>query len=254
MITNTKFTQSEMNQKDLYNRIAEKYDLYYADKYALKYRYNIFDRIFANINLKNKSILDSMCGGGESTGYFLRHGATVTGLDISDNCCAIYNKRYPECNVVCSSILETQFLDNSFDIVITDSLHHLHPYVNKAMKEIYRILKPGGYFCCWEPVSGSLIDIFRKIWYKIDKKYFQKNEKSIDIVRLIKLYKNHFENTNCIYGGNLAYIFINSAGILRIPLNLVKLYAPILIPAENILNCFQPKFFSCWVLGLFRKK
>ena len=191
------------------------------------------------------------CAGGESTGYFLKQGAFVTGLDISENCCNIYKKRYPKCNIVCSSILDTQFSDSSFDIIMTDSLHHLHPYVNQGMSEICRILKPGGYFCCWEPVSGSLIDLMRKIWYKMDKKYFMENEGSINIEKLIKFHKNQFEIINHIYGGNLAYVFVNLSMALRIPLKIIKLYAPSFITVENVLNRFQPKFFSCWVLALF---
>ena len=156
-----KMSSYEVDQKEYYNRIAEEYDRHYANKYALKYRYGIYDGIFNNIDLKDMHILDAMCGGGESTGYFIKHGASVAGLDISESCCAIYQKRYPECPVMCSSILKTQFSDSSFDIIMTDSLHHIHPYVNHGINEILRILKPGGYFCCWEPVSGSLVDLLR---------------------------------------------------------------------------------------------
>lgn len=244
----------EVNQREYYNRIADEYDRCYASEYALKYRYGIYDRIFNNINLKNMVILDAMCGGGEATGYFLGHGAVVTGLDISENCCTIYRKRYPECSVMCSSILETQLSDSSFDIVITDSLHHLHPYVNQGMNEIRRILKPGGYFCCWEPVSGSLVDLLRKAWYKTDTKYFLENEKAIDIRQLVESQEHYFQMVDCIYGGNLAYLFVNLSMTFHIPIGFVKFYAPVLIAAENFLNRLQFRFLSCWALCLLKKK
>jgi ubiquinone/menaquinone biosynthesis C-methylase UbiE len=244
----------EVDQKKYYDRIADEYDRHYSNKYALKYRYGIYNKIFSNITLKSVHILDAMCGGGESTGYFLKHGALVTGLDISENCCAIYRKRYPECSVVCSSILNTQFTDSSFDIVMTDSLHHLHPYVNQGMDEIRRILKPGGYFCFWEPISHSLADLLRKIWYRMDARYFLENEGSIDIKRLVESQANYFEMIDCIYGGNLAYLFVNLSMALRIPVRIVKFYSPLFIAAESFLDRFQPKFLSCWALCLLRKK
>jgi ubiquinone/menaquinone biosynthesis C-methylase UbiE len=40
------------------------------------------------------------------------------------------------------------------------------------MKEFYRILKPGGHLLLWEPSAGSILNLLRKIWYKLDKKYF----------------------------------------------------------------------------------
>lgn len=253
-MVDTKLSSYEVDQKEYYNRIAEEYDRHYANKYALKYRYGIYDGIFNNINLKNMHILDAMCGGGVSTGYFLRHGAFVSGLDISENCCAVYRKRYPKCSVMCSSILKTQFTDSSFDIIMTDSLHHLHPYVNQGMNEIRRILKPGGYFCCWEPVSGSLVDLLRKTWYKADTKYFLENEESIDIRRLVESQAHYFQMVDCIYGGNLAYLFVNLSMAFRIPIGVVKFYAPVFIAVENLLSRFQPRFLSCWALCLLRKK
>jgi len=244
----------EVDQKEYYNRITEEYDLHYANKYALKYRYGIYHKIFSNINLKTMHILDAMCGGGESTGYFFRHGALVTGLDISENCCAIYRKRYPECSVVCSSILDTQFAGSSFDIVMTGSLHHLHPYVNQGMDEIRRILKPGGYFCCWERILHSLAYLLRKSLYRMDARYFLENEGSIDIKRLVQTQAHHFQMVDCVYGGNLAYLFVNLSMALRIPVRIVKFYSPLFIVAESFLDRFQPKFLSCWALCLLRKK
>jgi len=178
----------------------------------------------------------------------------VTGLDISEKCCAIYRKRYPECSVMYSSILNTQFTDSFFDIVITDSLHHLHPYVSQGMNEICRILKPGGYFCCYEPVSGSLVDFLRKTWYKIDPKYFLQNERSIDIKRLVESQAHYFQRVDCIYGGNLAYLFVNLSMAFRVPIGILKFYAPVLIAVENLLNRIQPQILSCWALCLLKKK
>ena len=249
-------TRSEIAQKEYYNRIAEEYDRHFANVNALKYRYTVYDQAFKNVNLRGASVLDAMCGGGEATAYFLRHGSTVTGLDISEACCRIYSQRYAKqnCKVVCSSILRTDFPDSCFDIVLTDSLHHLHPQVDQAMKEIFRILKPNGYFCCWEPSAGSFIDLFRRAWYRLDKKYFMNNERAIDVHRLEKSHQNRFELIKKTFGGNLAYLFVNCSMAFRINEKLVKFYAPAFIAIEGFLNRFQTRFVSCWALCLLRKR
>src|SRR5256885_2242047 len=101
---NKKLSKEEATQKSYYNSIAEEYDQHYAHPDALKYRYEIYDQAFGNVDLAGKRVLDAMCGGGESTGYFRQRGAHVVGLDIADECCRIYKARFPDGEIVCSSI------------------------------------------------------------------------------------------------------------------------------------------------------
>lgn len=249
-----KFSKEEQNQEAYYNAIARQYDRHYASANALKYRYWAYDLALKNLDLEGKRVLDAMCGGGEGTGYFLRKGARVTGLDISEECCAVYRMRYPDGEVVCASALETGFPDNTFDLVMTDSLHHLHPRVEEGVGELTRILKPGGYFCCWEPNARSVLDFFRRIWYRMDRSFFQENEGAIDIPELATSLKEHFEIKRVVYGGGAAYLLVNCSLMFRMPIGLVNLYAPALIATEKALKRIQPPFLSLWVLCLMQKK
>ncbi len=246
-------TDIEVTQKSYYNNIAELYDKHYASPYALEYRHWVYDMVFNNMELKGKLALDAMCGGGEATTYLLKRGAKVVGLDISEECCKIYQQKFPQNKVICASILNTDFKDNYFDIIITDSLHHLHPNVEKGLIEIHRILKPDGYFCCWEPNYKSLFDLLRRLWYKTDPKFFEQNEQSIDISLFKRKFNNKFEIIKTVYGGNIAYLLVNSSMIFRIPLNIVKYYYKPLIFIEKILTNIQPAIFSLFVLCLLKK-
>lgn len=249
------FSNSEKGQKEYYDKIAAKYDRYHTNPYAVKYRYTCYGRMFQGIDFKGLKVLDAMCGGGDVTEYLLQKGASVTGLDISESFCKIYKARFKDCNIVCSSILRTEFPSSSFDAaVITGGLHHLHPHVNQGINEIARILKPSAYFCFFEPNAGSIVDVFRKIWYRMDKRYFQENEEAIDIDDIMKKHKYHFEVTKTKYGGNLAYLFVSQAMIFRIPPGLIKYYAPFLLWLEKVIDRFQLSLFSWWVFCLMRKK
>jgi SAM-dependent methyltransferase len=244
----------EYNQKEYYNRIAETYDIYYSNKYALEYRHKVYDKILTGMDFKNLNVLDAMCGGGESTGYFLNKGANVTGVDISEKQCGIYSKRYPDIPVYCTSITKTNFSNEEFDFVVTDSLHHLNPNLHEGIKEIHRILKRGGYFLAFEPSEGSFFNYLRKKWYKLDKTYFEDNEQSIDIDKLESQYNEIFSFKKNIYGGNIAYLLVQESMLFRIPSKLIKYYAPILLPLDNFIQKFQSKRTACWILSLLQKR
>ena len=243
----------EAVQREYYNRIAREYDAHYTNKHALAYRYGVYDLCLGDIDLSGMRALDAMCGGGEATGYLLQRGASVTGLDISDECCRIYGERFPGCHVVCKSIRDAEFQPASFDLVLTDSLHHLHPRVDEAIALIHRILKPNGLLCCWEPSRNSLIDLIRRGWYRLDKRYFQANERAIAVEDVLGR-PRVFSPQRVIYGGSVAYVFVNLSMALRIPVSLVNVYAPFFMSAERVLNRVHPRFLSCWVLCLVVKQ
>lgn len=247
-------TKTELDQKKYYNKIAEEYESHYNNEYTQLYRTKLYDSFLNRENFNGINVLDAMCGGGEATEYFLSKGAIVTGVDISENCCEIFRKKFPHMKVYCSSMLCTELESASFDFIITDSLHHLHPDVNHGITEILRLLKPGGSFMFWEPTNGSIFDIIRKMWYRFDSKYFQPNELSIDAKKILNDHHEKIEILSIKYGGNLAYILVNLTMALRLPIRYLKFYARPAIFVENILNKIQPKFFSFWVLCLVKKK
>ena len=58
---------------------------------------------------------------------------------------------------------KTKFNDNSFDIIYGSGiLHHLD--ISLCLKEMYRLLKPGGRFLFIEPLgTNPLINFYRKL-------------------------------------------------------------------------------------------
>jgi SAM-dependent methyltransferase len=68
------------------------------------------------------------------------------GLDIAEKVLATY--KYEK---VCGSAFALPFADESFDVVcLPATLHHLFPF-ESSLREISRILRPGGYLYCLEP-------------------------------------------------------------------------------------------------------
>ncbi len=241
----------EQKQKEYYNRISGEYDVHYASEGALRYKYRLFDKFLGQMDFAGTTVLDGMCGGGQNSGYFEGKGCEVYGIDISENQCAQYARRFPANKVVCGSARNTPFEDNYFDFIITDSVHHLHPYIDETFAEFNRILKPGGMLLMWEPSARSVLDYARKLWYRMDTKYFEANEKSIDPQMGLK--GRLFRLRRKFYGGNVGYLFVFLTMALRIRSRYFVLLNTSLIQLDYWLSHLQFRLTSLWVLLLYQK-
>jgi len=98
------------------------------------------------------SVLELGCGTGYFTRELARSGAKIVALDVSPELleiaranCSAPNVRYEIQNAYGLS-----YPDAVFDSVVGSSvLHHLE--IQDALREIYRVLKPGGTICFTEP-------------------------------------------------------------------------------------------------------
>jgi SAM-dependent methyltransferase len=248
-------TRSEEIQKAHYDEILAEYEAHYDDPCSQRYRDLFFHQpMFDGINLSGLKIIEAMCGSGTTTQYLLSHGAQVTGLDISSEAIDSFRKRWPQCEAVCASLTDSKLPAESFDgVVIVGGLHHLHPYLNEAMQEIHRILKPGGYLCFVEPHKGSLPDVVREQWYKRDK-LFASNEEAIDLSALKQLFTGRFSFRKEIYSGNLGYLLVLNSMVFRIPLRFKPKYSPLLTHLEKYINSLQGKLLSCYVVCQWQKE
>lgn len=97
-------------------------------------------------------VLEIGCGTGYFTREIVKTGASVTAIDISPELLEIAKQEISANNVqfMLDNAYELSFGNNSFDSVVGSSvLHHLD--IEKAIRELYRVLKPGGSFYFTEP-------------------------------------------------------------------------------------------------------
>ena len=95
-----------------------------------------------------KQVLDAGCGTGEYSSWFAKHGAHVTGIDLSDGSLA-EAREYAETNGLAidfqkRSVLQTGFADERFDLVYCTGVLHHTPDPFAGLCELHRVLKPGG--------------------------------------------------------------------------------------------------------------
>jgi SAM-dependent methyltransferase len=245
---------SERLQQQHYDEIATDYETHYSDEWSVEYRNRfIYGPMFEGMDLSGKEVLDAMCGSGQTTSYLLTRGAKVTGLDISNEVLEQFQARWTEAKAVKRSLLDSGLPDNSFDCVaVVGGLHHIHPEMKAAVREIHRVLKPGGYLCFMEPHTGSFPDAIRRIWYRFDR-FFSDNEAAINITRMQKDFAGRFTLKKANYLGNIAFLLVLNSLIFRIPPGTKKFISPPLLKLEPLINKLQTKFTSCFVVAQWQK-
>jgi 2-polyprenyl-3-methyl-5-hydroxy-6-metoxy-1,4-benzoquinol methylase len=112
-------------------------------------------------------LLDIGCG----EGFFLfnasKAGYTTKGVELSQDAAA-YARREFGLDVEGKPFEKMQLPENYFDVVtIWQVLEHL-PYPLATLKEIHRILKPGGLLATSTPdIEGIMAKIFRRKWWNL---------------------------------------------------------------------------------------
>lgn len=122
-------------------------------------------KILENIKITSSSrILDIGC----AFGYFLKIceetiGCETYGVDISEYAISIAKKTNSKLYVLDVDRGLSIFKDRYFDLVVMfDIIEHLKsPYL--VLKEVYRILKPGGYVVITTPNLNAIDRFLRKI-------------------------------------------------------------------------------------------
>jgi len=108
--------------------------------------------------LKGKSVLDLGCGRGEFLRGFMHCGLKGYGVDE-----ALAAKSICPTAKILQSDLENEPLpyeDNTFDVVFSKSVLEHFYYPEKLVREIYRILNPGGLVITMTPDWQSIYKIF----------------------------------------------------------------------------------------------
>jgi ubiquinone/menaquinone biosynthesis C-methylase UbiE len=134
----TKFADAEMGTREFYERVEE-------------HRYTKEWHIPAAADFKSTRglrVLEIGCGLGTDGAQFAKAGAIYTGVDLTDAAVDLARKRFELFNLPgefrTADAEKLDFADESFDLVYSHGVLHHTPDTVQSVKEVHRVLKPGG--------------------------------------------------------------------------------------------------------------
>jgi len=130
-----------------FNLVAEYYDEYYNSEFGRKVdavEKRLVKKYLEQIPIKNA--LEVGCGTGHWTEFFINNGFGIAGIDISENMIDIAQKKnLKNAKFTVENIEDAYYPDNFFDNIFAITSLEFVDNRQKAIEQIYRILKPGGY-------------------------------------------------------------------------------------------------------------
>jgi len=110
----------------------------------------LYHHVGMQVNFARKNVLEVSCGHGGGASYLARtqQPAKYTGLDLNAAGIAFCQKyhRVPGLEFIQGDALKLPFADHSYDVVVNVEASHCYPDFPKFLREVARVLKPGGYF------------------------------------------------------------------------------------------------------------
>ena len=88
--------------------------------------------------------LDVACGTGDMMVELMKHGCTVTGIDLSEEMLAIARQKAPSATLLVVDAESLPFADGEFDAVTCAFGVRNFVHLEAGLREMLRVLKPGG--------------------------------------------------------------------------------------------------------------
>ena len=115
-----------------------------------RYSIQLYHLVATGADIEGKDILEVGCGRGGGLSYINRYLKPnfATGVDLNKKAINFCNKNYSTERIkfLQANAQKLNFQENSFDIIINVESSHRYSRVDLFMDEVYRILKPGGFF------------------------------------------------------------------------------------------------------------
>jgi len=123
--------------------------LHEADE-ANRMHIQLYDHVASQADIRGKDVLEVGSGRGGGCYYMARYlkPKNLVGIDYSQNAIDLCNRLFQAPNLLFrqGDAEALPFPDNSFDVVINIESSHCYKSVRNFMREVTRVLRPGGIF------------------------------------------------------------------------------------------------------------
>ena len=133
-----KFSDAEMGSREFFERVED-------HRYEKEWHIPSAANFAGTQGLK---VLEIGCGIGTDGAQFAKAGADYTGIDLTEAAIDLARQRFALAGLKgdfrVSDAENLNFADDSFDLVYSHGVLHHTPDIEAAVREIHRVLRPGG--------------------------------------------------------------------------------------------------------------
>jgi len=190
-------------------------------------------------NCLGNAALDYCCGLGGMSIELARHGAHVSAFDISDESARTARHALEEAgfghraSVYVMDAENLAFADNTFDIIVCSGvLHHLD--LERAYRELARVLKPGGKIICMEALGHNpAIALYRRLTPHLRTEWEAKHILKIGDVKLARRYFERSE-TRFFHLFSIAGVLFRRTPLFRPLLTILEVLDDIFLKVPGV--------------------
>ena len=134
--------------ENLYDTVAKEYAEAFSGEHEKKPKDREILHRFAQEIGDRRPVWDFGCGPGQTAKYLKDLGIEISGLDLSGKILEQARTLHPEINFRKGNILDLEFDDDSIAGVVAfyAIVHLTEEQVERAFREVFRVLQPGGIF------------------------------------------------------------------------------------------------------------
>ena len=117
-----------------------------------RYSLQLYHYLATRVDISQKEVLEVGSGRGGGAAYIVNYlqPKVITGLDIAHNAVELANRKHAtgKLKFIQGNAEKLPFDNESFDVVINVESCHAYGSVPVFLKEVKRVLRPGGFFLC----------------------------------------------------------------------------------------------------------
>ncbi len=163
LISQEEAEKSFRKKMKYFDKIAKVYDSWYQTKTGSYVDRTEKELVFSLLKSKTGLSLDLGCGTGNYSLELYKKGFGVIGLDLSKEMLKVARKKIPEILFIKGDAYFLPFKNEVFDLILSITMFEFIKEPEKVMREIYRVLKPGGEILIGTMNGKSLWFLFKRI-------------------------------------------------------------------------------------------
>lgn len=156
-----------------------------------RYCIQLYHHVAGAIELKGLDVLEVGCGRGGGASYIMRYlkPESMTGVDIAEKAIAFCNQYHAveELSFVRGDAESLPFDDNTFDVIVNVESSHCYGSLQRFLSEVYRALRPGGYFLFADYRDRSGIDALREQLVNCGFECLKEEKISLNVYKALEL-------------------------------------------------------------------